>query len=177
MSHREQVWFVERVRLTYPGFFRGKRVLEIGSLDINGSVRSMFDNCRHTGVDLAPGPGVDVVASGHEVEGEPWDVVCSCEMFEHNPLWAETWRRMVDLCRPGGLVFFSCATTGRPEHGTARTTPADSPLTVTLGWEHYRNLTEDDFRSIIDVGKEFSDYRFEINHSHRDLYFHGLKKA
>jgi hypothetical protein len=53
---------------------------------------------------------------------------------------------MVRVCKPGGLIVMSCATLGRREHGTARTSPGASPLTVALGWNYYRNLTARDFR-------------------------------
>ena len=38
-------------------------VLEIGSLDINGSVRPMFKpfQLTYTGIDMQEGPGVDIV--------------------------------------------------------------------------------------------------------------------
>ncbi len=179
MSHAAQLHYVATVRSIFPGRFTKQRVIEIGSLDINGSVRQFFDDCDYTGVDLAPGRGVDLVSDGCELPREmdaTFDVVCSCEMFEHNPNWAQTWRRMADLAKPGGLVFFSCATEGRAEHGTTRTTPSDSPLTVAHGWEHYRNLTERDFRAVLDVGQAFVDYRFAVDPGHHDLYFWGLKR-
>ena len=66
----------------------GLRVLEIGSADINGSIRSFFPGSDYTGVDLSAGPGVDVVASGHELAlpDRDVDLAISCECFEHNPL-------------------------------------------------------------------------------------------
>jgi len=179
VAHKQQMTFVASVKQRNPGFFYDKKVIEIGSLDINGSIRSLFQKCQYTGVDVAPGRGVDVVAQGHTVEQDlgKWDVVCSTEMFEHNPRWADTWRRMLDLVRPGGLVFFTCATEGRAEHGTSRTTPSDSPLTVGIGWEYYKNLTEADFRAEADLPAVFSDFEFTVEPSHRDIYFWGIKRA
>ena len=40
-----------------------KRALEIGSANVNGSVRSNFTG-PYLGIDLAPGPGVDLVVPG-----------------------------------------------------------------------------------------------------------------
>lgn len=178
MSHRQQLEFVERVRAKHPSFFTGRKVVEIGSLDINGSIRQYFHDCDYTGVDVAPGPGVDLVADGAELDShsQQYDVVASCEMFEHNPKWAQTWRNMINLCRPGGLIFFSCATIGRPEHGTSRTSPSDSPLTVAKGWTHYRNLVRADFLDLTNFGEVFSEYEFSVDRSHCDLYFWGIKK-
>ena len=42
MSHASQLKFVELVFLAFPEHFTGSRVLEVGSLDINGSVRKFF---------------------------------------------------------------------------------------------------------------------------------------
>jgi Na+-transporting NADH:ubiquinone oxidoreductase subunit NqrD len=83
---------------------------------------------------------------------------------------------MLSLCKTEGLVIFSCATTGRKEHGTTKSEPQSSPLTVNLGWDYYRNLTETDFREIFDFGNLFSEHTFIENAESHDLYFYGLKK-
>ena len=44
LSHKSQIDFVSGVKTQFPEFFEGGRVLEIGSLDINGSVRDFFVN-------------------------------------------------------------------------------------------------------------------------------------
>ncbi len=174
MSRPEQQACVASVRQRFPQFFTGTRVLEVGSLDINGSVRGQFTGCDYIGVDVAPGPGVDVVAQGQalDYDDEAFDVVISCECFEHNPYWLETFANMRRMCR--GLVVFTCATTGRHEHGTTRTTPADSPLTVGLGWNYYRNLTADDFRDALPLDDLFMEHEFAVEDSTHDLYFWGL---
>lgn len=175
MAHLQQMQFVDNLRLKLPSYFESTKVLEIGSLDINGSVRHFFKNCEYTGIDLDEGPGVDVVCAGQDynAESDSFDVVCSLECFEHNPYWFETFVNMMRLCRPGGLVFFTCATTGRPEHGTSRTTPQDSPFTVQAGWDYYRNLTEQDFRERIYFDAYFQYSYFSTSAITRDLYFYG----
>lgn len=176
MAHPEQQAFVQRVKEQFPWAFDNASVLEVGSLDINGSVRQFFDAKRYVGVDIGEGPGVDVVCKGHEYKDRKrFDCVISCECFEHNPHWVETFRNMVRLTRTGGLVVFSCATTGRSEHGTSRTCAWASPLTVAQGWDYYRNLTEQDFRNEFDIDVMFSSYAFEVNPASSDLYFWGIK--
>jgi len=176
MAHREQGEYIASVRQRFPEFFKGGRVLEIGSLNINGTVRQFFDANEYVGVDVGEGPGVDVVISGHEYNSEQlFDCCISCECFEHNPFWEETFLNMVRLCRKDGLVVFTCATTGRPEHGTERTTPQDSPLTIAKGWSYYRNLTQEDFLSAIDFKKFFKEMQFATNKESCDLYFEGIK--
>lgn len=42
MAHGAQRVFFEKVREEFPEFFSGQRVLEVGSLNINGTVRDFF---------------------------------------------------------------------------------------------------------------------------------------
>lgn len=164
------------VRDMFPEFFSGVSVLEIGSADINGSARDYFRPTEYIGVDLIAGPGVDFVGQGEEVRFDrEFDVVVSSECFEHNPKYFETFENMVRHARPGGMILFTCATTGRPEHGTERTTPGDSPGTIAKGWNYYRNVAAEDFSSF-PFDAVFEAHRFFANRISCDLYFIGLKK-
>jgi len=178
VSHGEQQAFFAETARGFPDHFTGVRVLEVGSLDINGSVRRHFTDCDYTGVDIGPGPGVDVVAQGQELDfpDGSFDTTVSAECFEHNPYWMETFANMIRMTRSGGLIAFSCASTGRPEHGTSRSDPGSSPLTVGLGWEYYRNLTEDDFRTFFDLDSMFSEHGFSYHAGSHDLYFWGVRR-
>ncbi|MCE9661725.1 MAG: class I SAM-dependent methyltransferase [Burkholderiales bacterium] len=178
MAHHQQFEFIDAVKAVLPEFFRGRRVLEVGSLDINGSIRSAFEACDYTGADLSPGPGVDIACPGQLLEFPTghFDVALSCECFEHNPYWVETWANMLRMTRPGGLVLMSCATTGRREHGTTRSAPDSSPFTVKHGWNYYRNLTRADVESRFDLGEWFSDHGFVVSAESFDLYFVGIRK-
>lgn len=178
MAHTEQRVFIEKLKQKFPNFFSQKKVLEVGSLDINGTVRDFFSDCQYTGLDVSFGQGVDIVCEGqnYNAPDQTYDVVCSAECFEHNPHWLETFQNMIRLCKDGGLVLFTCATDGRPEHGTTRTTPADSPLTVGIGWDYYRNLNEKDFTDQIEFDSYFSEYGFEVETNHHDLFFWGIVK-
>ena len=177
MSHPEQLQFVTSVKEKYPLKFRNAKVLEVGSLDINGSVRQFFTSCTYIGIDVGEGRGVDVVAEGQSYDGKTnsFDTTISCECFEHNPHWVDTFNNMIRMTKKGGLIIMTCATTGRPEHGTTRTKPKDSPLTIGKGWDYYQNLTEDDFTTAIDLSK-FSTYEFSTDDIAKDLYFYGIKK-
>ena len=177
MSHKEQLEFVKEISILFPENFRNSKVLEIGSLIVNGTIRGFFENCNYVGIDIAKGKGVDIVCEGqnYDAPNNFFDTVISCESFEHNPYWSETFKNMIRVCNPGGLVIFTCATTGRPEHGTSRTTPADSPLTTLDGWDYYKNLTEADFIEQTDFDAVFSVFEFRTNSESKDLYFYGLK--
>jgi len=176
MSHPQQMAYVQSLRQRFPAAFTGKKVLEVGSLNINGSVRSFFLACDYTGIDVGAGKDVDIVCEGQKYDApdNSFDTTISCECFEHNPYWAETFANMIRMTKPGGLVVFTCATTGRREHGTTRTSPQDSPLTVGLQWDYYRNLTVEDFRNKFDFAKLFKVYEFAVNPSSADLYFWGV---
>jgi len=176
MSHPEQLEFVDRVRGIWPRHFDGVRVLEIGSLDINGTIRSRFPNCQYTGIDVDAGPGVDIACQGQDYDGPDasFDTVISCEVMEHNPHWKETFQNMVRLCRSDGLMVMTCATWGRKEHGTARSLPDNSPLTVSKGWSYYRNLRARDFIEAR-LMEPLSAWSFFENWRSFDLYFVGTK--
>jgi SAM-dependent methyltransferase len=175
MAHREQVEWCELVKYAHDEFFVGTNVLDIGSLDINGNNRYLFEQCNYTGIDIGEGKNVDVVCSGHLFEYDDlFDVVISTECFEHDEHWQQTLKNVINnLLKDGGLFLFSCAAPGRPEHGTKRTSPKDSPFTN----DYYRNLSEADIRSVLNCDAIFSNYKFKTRIDFpQDLYFYGIKK-
>ena len=152
----------------------GVSVLEIGSLNINGTVRDFFQPKSYLGVDVGPGPGVDLVAQGETLDfpDDSLDVAISAECFEHNPEWAATFANMHRMS--SRYVVFTCASDGRPEHGTRRSEPGSSPLT--LEWDYYQNLNEQDFRDAFDIESMFVEHEFSYNPTSHDLYFYGIKR-
>lgn len=179
MSHPEQRNFVKLVATEMSQYFGNCKVLEIGSLDINGSVKDFFVNCDYTGMDISEGKNVDIVCQGQDYDGpdNTFDQVISCEAMEHNPHWVETFQNMVRVCKPGGLILMTCATLGRKEHGTARTDPYASPLTVEQGWNYYHNLLPADFEKNLALNGSFSKFHFWINWRSFDIYFCGIKSG
>jgi SAM-dependent methyltransferase len=179
MAHPQQLGFIRAVSEHLAADYAGRRVLEIGSYDVNGSIRPFFPGSEYVGVDLTAGPGVDVVCEGDKVAhpDDTYDLTVSCECFEHNPQWRETFMNMLRMTRPGGILAFTCATTGRLEHGTARTSPAMSPGTLSANWNYYRNLRTQDFRARIPIEQYFDAHFFLTNRYSNDLYFVGLKKG
>jgi SAM-dependent methyltransferase len=175
MAHREQKEWCELVKYAHDEFFVGTSVLDIGSLDINGNNRYLFEQCNYTGIDIGEGKNVDVVCSGHLFKSDDlFDVVISTECFEHDEHWQQTLKNIINnLLKDGGLFLFSCAAPGRPEHGTKRTSPKDSPFTN----DYYRNLSESDIRSVLNCDAIFSNYKFKTRIDFpQDLYFYGIKK-
>ena len=116
MAHKEQVDYVNRIKSKFPNYFENQKVLGIGTFNVCGSEDEFFKNCDYSGLDLGPGPGVDIVcpAQDYDAPDETYDTIISCECFEHNPFYKETIVNAVRLLKKGGLFLFTCATTGRP---------------------------------------------------------------
>ena len=79
MAHEKQREFFRKVKSMNPQFFTDVKVLDIGSLDINGSNRHAFEHpYSYIGVDLSEGKNVDVICPGHLYEsGYQFDTVIS----------------------------------------------------------------------------------------------------
>lgn len=65
------------------------KVLDIGSYNVNGNYRSLFSQtkAKYTGLDIVPGPNVDITVkdpySWSEIEDESFDFIISGNAFEH----------------------------------------------------------------------------------------------
>jgi hypothetical protein len=179
MAHIEQKLFCKGIADKFLGYFHNVSVLDVGSLDVNGNNKEFFTDSHYIGIDVGEGPNVDIVSKGHEFTYEhQFDTIISTECFEHDMFWKETLNNIVvNLLRPGGLFLFTCATTGREEHGTSRVNPGCSPLTIVdEEWkDYYKNLTENDIKEALDMNL-FGLYQFSVNESSKDLYFWGIKR-
>jgi SAM-dependent methyltransferase len=197
MSHKEQKSFLDNLKIKFPDAFKNCKVLDIGSFDVNGNEKPWFDNCDFIGLDIGSGKGVDIVCPANEYDApdESFDTIISCECWEHNPFYKESIQNSVRMLKSGGYFIFTCATTGRPVHGTLSQDKIDIENKQTLqgnlidnwismpnvtrkSWdnEYYMNVTEEDIRKCVDVDKIFSSYKFSIDYNHCDLYFWGIKK-
>jgi SAM-dependent methyltransferase len=165
-----------------PDFFKNKKVLDVGSGDINGNNRYLFDNCNYTGNDVIPSKNVDVVSKTKDLKFEKntFDTIISTECFEHDPEYKQSIQKIYDLLKPDGLFVFTCASTGRAEHGTTRTTPQHS--LGSLGkipdmMDYYKNLTIKDINEALDIKKSFSSFETYYHYGHKDLFFIGIKNG
>lgn len=179
--HEQAKNFTIHMKRSLPVFFQNKRVLDVGSGDINGNNRFLFENCSYEGNDVYAARNVTVVSktTALEFEDESFDTICSTECFEHDPEYEQSFQKIVKMLKPGGLFFFTCASTGRGEHGTRRTTPQDSYGTIgnVEGWtDYYKNLTFQELDTAINVTNTFSSYSAWYCPETKDLYFYGIKK-
>ena len=90
-------------------------VVEVGSRDINGSVRALIDCKTYTGIDLAAGAGVDVVGDAFDMR-HPCDLVVCMEVLEHEPRAEALVAHMAGWLRPGGAMLVTAAGPGRADH-------------------------------------------------------------
>lgn len=189
MAHEAQKQFLKQVKDQHPERFNNATVLDCGSLDINGNNRFIFDKPEYTGIDIGPGPNVDVVAEGgmHTWKTKArFDVVISCEMLEHDIHWEKSLSKMVELTKPGGMVILTMAGKGRPEHGTTKAHAWTSPLTTKKdpAWaDFYKTFEATDIVEAIqkrtgrNMEEIFEDAKFMIPEEKKnDLYFVGITK-
>jgi SAM-dependent methyltransferase len=125
----EIMTWLERMRARHiptPG-----RILEVGSYNVNGTPRDVFQkhsNFYH-GVDIAKGPGVDATitpggllehVTTHQLSTGmpmlPFDLVICCEMLEHDINVMESIYQMRMIVAPGGWMIVTSPSHEFPEH-------------------------------------------------------------
>jgi SAM-dependent methyltransferase len=180
--HDEATHFLQYVAsVSKTHFTRGKLVLDVGSFDYNGSNKQLFDtSCKIHGNDVFPGRNVDLVYKTSELPFfEPtFDTIVSSNCFQHDPDYKESLRKLTQILRPGGILAFTCATTGKPEHGTKKNKPEMSLATrsgLSKWRDYYKPLTFEDIKDYLNLA-EFQSYAVFSNIVSKDLFFAGLKK-
>ena len=177
MSHIDQLKFIKVFKEFYiiNNFNKDINVLEIGSLNVNGNIRNLFDfTNEYTGIDLEKGPNVDLVLNGTNIDelNKNFDIIISCECFEHAKDWKLIFEKMCQISKPNSFIVISVASTGRVEHGTERSGNWQSPGNKD---DYYLNLTKKDFIKNFNLKKIFSNHFFFYNVNSYDLYFVGIK--
>lgn len=118
-------------------------VLEIGSLNVNGTIREAFPPvARYVGIDVLAGRGVDVVLDAStalsewpEVAHGPYDVVVCMEVLEHTPVADLICQNAYTILKRGGIFLVTTACIARAPHSVAggKLRPG----------EFYRNVSHD----------------------------------
>ena len=101
----------------------GRRVVEAGARDYNGSARGVYEGMRpasYLGTDMQPGPGVDLECPAGKLPdvlgGDCADIVISTEMLEHAEDWRGAVAGLARILAPGGFLVLTTRSPGFPYH-------------------------------------------------------------
>lgn len=178
--HEQARLYLNFAKDTFPQYYHDTKVLDVGG----GNNKFYFQNCEFHANDVAPDTDVTIVAKTGDLTfpDEYFDIIISSECFEHDMYYPQSLRNIVRMLKPGGLFVFTCASTGRPEHGTRRCFDSASLTTRLEGTEdaeawkdYYKNLTAEDIMEVIDCDDIFENFAFFFIPA--DLYFYGIKKG
>ena len=110
-------------RMLTANLVAGRDVIEVGALDVNGSLRGHVQSlgpARYLGVDIEMGPGVDELIDAGELVAhygaESFDVVVTTEMLEHIRNWPTIVSNLKRVLRPGGHLLVTTRSPGFPYH-------------------------------------------------------------
>jgi len=114
-------FFIEHVE---PAEFHGKRVLEVGSRYVNGSVRPFVERFlkpkEYLGIDIEPGKFVDMVVPAEDIVKrfgeESFDVIISSELLEHVRDWRVVINNIKAALKRGGYLYITTRSYGFPWH-------------------------------------------------------------
>lgn len=117
--HQGNLKWLAQLQKSYPYHFANSNVLEIGSCNWNGTARDFFtDTKSYVGVDLAPGPCVDLVCEAKKTVFQPdqFDVLVYLSVMEHDPDWAASFEHNLQWIKAGGLIILCFGAEGNNRH-------------------------------------------------------------
>jgi SAM-dependent methyltransferase len=106
-----------------PDLVAGKRLVEAGAYNYNGSVAKVYQAMRpasYWATDMQDGPGVDMVCKAEDLPARfgdgTADVVICTEMLEHAEDWHAALAGMARVLAPGGVLVLTTRGPGFPYH-------------------------------------------------------------
>lgn len=99
-----------------------KKVVDIGSCDINGTYRPLFEDNEneYIGADIIAGPNVDVLIDSPEWQAiKNVDVIVSGQTFEHVEDPITLLLQMMEVLKPGGIIGIIAPSCAPPHHHPA----------------------------------------------------------
>lgn len=126
--HGNNKRFFTELKERYPEAFSG-RILEVGSFDLNLTLRQMMPEATWLGIDklthidygvplVHDSDGVDICCDvlDYELEPESFDVFICASVFEHTPEWRQIIRHCAAAVKPGGYLAISFGAEGNVSH-------------------------------------------------------------
>lgn len=166
--HKSAFDYVARI-VHQIGWMAHGKICELGSRDVNGSVRPLFAASeKYIGVDWMAGPGVDVVAdacSWLPDEKGSYDVVVSTEVLEHVQHPCQIIQTAVECLKIGGVLIVTAAGIGRYPHSAI-----DGGELRPGEW--YKNISESELRSWL-VG--YGGVMIDTFSNPTDIYLYAVK--
>jgi len=102
---------------------KGKSVIEVGSLNINGSLRPIVEALHpssYVGVDIQMGPGVDRVCDVLDLLDhfgyEKFGLLISTELLEHVQDWQNAISNFKNVLKPEGVLLVTTRSKGFKYH-------------------------------------------------------------
>lgn len=114
--HRTAMEFGRRFFETYVPSGAGKRIADVGSQDVNGSLRSVAPaGAEYIGLDFVEGKGVDVVITDPyklPLENGSVDACVTSSCFEHSEFFWLSYLECLRILKPDGLLFLNTPSNG-----------------------------------------------------------------
>ena len=142
-------------------------VLDVGSQDVNGTYKPLFEGWEYTGLDTCPGSNVDIVVKDaynwSEIQSDYYDLAVSGQAFEHIEYPWLTMSEIARVLKTGGLCCIIAPSSG-PAHyaegkdcwrflpGGLAALARWAKLEVSesfIGWESIKNAEDDQWKDVV----------------------------
>lgn len=116
-SMKRMKWFA----VNYLDHKKRLDILDVGSYNVNGCYREIFEELefKYTGLDMEPGPNVDITPKKtyiwSEIKDDSFDAVVSGQALEHIEFFWITMSEIVRVTKKGGIICV-IAPNGFKEH-------------------------------------------------------------
>lgn len=123
--HPSAMYYAEKFFHSYKKIPEKAKILEIGSLNVNGTLRDLKPaDSDYIGIDFVDGNGVDIVIDDPynlPFENEVFDIVLCSSVLEHSDFFWLLIVEMIRVLKPGGLLYVNA-----PSNGYIHRYPVDS---------------------------------------------------
>jgi SAM-dependent methyltransferase len=148
---------------TYLQYFESDPVvIEIGSQNVNGSLRDHCKSKNYFGLDFAVGHGVDLVLTDpyhYPLDDNSVDLVVTSSCFEHSEMFWLSFLEGIRILKPTGLLYLNAPSSGHVHRYPVdcwRFYPDSGQALVT--WAKKNNIPAMLLESYIDPSNTWKDF-------------------